>query len=513
MSKTFKSIKEILDLSKNNLLEDELYQSSHKQYLKKLDEVYDDNIIELNDPVENIIELNDPVENIIELTELVEENHSAMNTNDTAVRENNNIIHLNNELLNQDKVKIEEFNNGLTLEKDESIIDLIEEATDEDSAVVDLSIIESNDPPSKTLLKETKETNETVPVKTSNDQINESIVANQTNETVPVETSNDQINESIVANQTKIDQLEENMVQVQDLTNKVQDIENQNNLLFDKFDDLVNQNLNLSDKLANDLDLKLDLSVSKIEEESSLKYQALDEKLINIETQTKDLKENIVDFQTQLSTSINNISNENKELLDTVNTKINAINEINSQAIIDLKIELGEIEPKIIKSLEEKQKNKTESEKLQEKFNEITKVLDMQNMRMSQLYHSNELKSSYDILQKNLQTNNNLSGKNLDTDSELSNKSVDNIIEELKRNNDKNFEDIKKQISKYEIKDFLDKTVPEDIETKLENSSERFDNLHDAREYVTTYLSNRTNNWIEKNQHKIDEISKKLLDN
>jgi hypothetical protein len=488
MSKTFKSIKEILDLSKNNLLEDELYQSSHKQYLKKLDEVYDDNIIELNDPVENIIELNDPVENIIELTELVEENHSAMNTNDTAVRENNNIIHLNNELLNQDKVKIEEFNNGLTLEKDESIIDLIEEATDEDSAVVDLSIIESNDSPSKTLLKET-------------------------NETVPVETSNDQINESIVANQTKIDQLEENMVQVQDLTNKVQDIENQNNLLFDKFDDLVNQNLNLSDKLANDLDLKLDLSVSRIEEESSLKYQALDEKLINIETQTKDLKENIVDFQTQLSTSINNISNENKELLDTVNTKINAINEINSQAIIDLKIELGEIEPKIIKSLEEKQKNKTESEKLQEKFNEITKVLDMQNMRMSQLYHSNELKSSYDILQKNLQTNNNLSGKNLDTDSELSNKSVDNIIEELKRNNDKNFEDIKKQISKYEIKDFLDKTVPEDIETKLENSSERFDNLHDAREYVTTYLSNRTNNWIEKNQHKIDEISKKLLDN
>jgi len=485
MSKTFKSIKEILDLSKNNLLEDELYQSSHKQYLKKLDEVYDDNIIELNDPVENIIELNQPVENIIELTELVEENHSVMNANDTRVRKNNNIIHLNNELLNQDKVNIEEFNNGLTLEKDESIIDLIEEATDEDSSVVDLSIIESNDPPSKALPK----------------------VTNETNQTVPVETSNDQINESIVANQTKIEQLEE------DLTSKVQDIENQNNLLFDKFDDLVNQNLNLSDKLANDLDLKLDLSVSRIEEESSLKYQALDKKLINIEAQTKDLKENIVDFQTQLSTSINNISNENKELLDTVNIKINAINEINSQAIIDIKNELGEIEPKIIKSIEEKQKNKTESEKLQEKFNEITKILDMQNMRMSQLYHSNELKSSYDILQKNLQTNNNLSGKNLDTDSELSNKSVANIIEELKRNNDKNFEDIKKQISKYEIKDFLDKTVPEDIETKFENSSERFDNLYDAREYVTTYLSNRTNNWIEKNQHKIDEISKKLLDN
>ena len=485
MSKTFKSIKEILDLSKNNLLEDELYQSSHKQYLKKLDEVYDDNIIELNDPVENIIELNQPVENIIELTELVEENHSVMNANDTRVRKNNNIIHLNNELLNQDKVKIEEFNNGLTLEKDESIIDLIEEATDEDSSVVDLSIIESNDPPSKALPK----------------------VTNETNQTVPVETSNDQINESIVANQTKIEQLEE------DLTSKVQDIENQNNLLFDKFDDLVNQNLNLSDKLANDLDLKLDLSVSRIEEESSLKYQALDKKLINIEAQTKDLKENIVDFQTQLSTSINNISNENKELLDTVNIKINAINEINSQAIIDIKNELGEIEPKIIKSIEEKQKNKTESEKLQEKFNEITKILDMQNMRMSQLYHSNELKSSYDILQKNLQTNNNLSGKNLDTDSELSNKSVANIIEELKKNNDKNFEDIKKQISKYEIKNFLDKTVPEDIETKFENSSERFDNLYDAREYVTTYLSNRTNNWIEKNQHKIDEISKKLLDN
>ena len=47
----------------------------------------------------------------------------------------------------------------------------------------------------------------------------------------------------------------------------------------------------------------------------------------------------------------------------------------------------------------------------------------------------------------------------------------------------------------------------------MTQAPERFDNLHDARNFVTNSLSKQTANWIEENQEKIDEISKKLLDN
>ena len=52
--------------------------------------------------------------------------------------------------------------------------------------------------------------------------------------------------------------------------------------------------------------------------------------------------------------------------------------------------------------IEEKQKNKSESEKLQDKFDQMSKIMDMQNMRMLQMYHSSELQHSHSM-QKNME--------------------------------------------------------------------------------------------------------------
>ena len=137
----------------------------------------------------------------------------------------------------------------------------------------------------------------------------------------------------------------------------------------------------------------------------------------------------------------------------------------------------------------------------------------MQNMRMSQLYHSTELQNSQKILQKNMETGNQPVETANSLNPELSNRLVDNIINELKNYNDKNFQDMKKQMSNFETNNWLDKINPTSLEKKFTQTPERFDNLHDARNFVVNSLSKQTTDWIKENQQKIDEISKKLLDN
>ena len=68
-------------------------------------------------------------------------------------------------------------------------------------------------------------------------------------------------------------------------------------------------------------------------------------------------------------------------------------------------------------------------------------------------------------------------------------------------------------MSNFGKNNLLEKINPTSLEKKLIEAPERFDNLHDARNFVVNSLSKQTINWIEENQQKIDEISKKLLDN
>ena len=522
MSNLYKSIKETLNQTKKALLEDNQYKKANQNYLNELNKIYGDNIIDLNVSVSDSLKNkstildNNKNDNIIYLqNEIISNldtsgNDIVINLTDEIKKEADKlepIIELTKEAtseLNEDKVSalVEEE----AVEKEAIIDDLIEEKSLEDE-IIDQSINNVN------------QTEEVFDLNTNNDNIvadTAEVIENNIQDS-PSAAINEKFHDEIIANKIKIDQLETSISQIEDLSGKVQDIENQNNLLFDKLDDLVNQNLNLSDKLDNDLDLKLDIASVKIDEKSDLKYKALEEKVLNIQTemlnQTQNLKDNFETLQTQLTNSMSQMSNEKNEILESVNLKMNTVNENSVNAINLLKQELEGIEPKIFKSIEEKQKNKTESEKLQDRFNDITKILDMQNMRMSQLYHSNELQNSQKILQKNMETDNRPVDTLNNLNPELTNRLVETITQELKNYNDKNFHDIKKQMSNFETNNLLEKIDPISLEKKFTQAPERFDNLHDARNFVTNSLSKQTANWIEENQQKIDEISKKLLDN
>ena len=527
MSNSYKSIKDTLNQTKKALLEDKKYKEANQSYLEKLNEIYGDNVIDLNDTISDH-----------------QKNKSSIAENDN----NDNIIYLQNEIINDLENSDNDTIINLTEEikdetdKSETIIDLTNELNedtkndeiDEKLVASELNdvIVDKEEIKDDTNVKKIVETETTDQVISETNQTEEVIDQDINNNNVPTGTieiddeniqksasivDSEQFNDEIIANKIKIDQLESNISQIEDLSSKVQDIENQNNLLFDKLDDLVNQNLNLSDKLDNDLDLKLDIASVKIDEKSDLKYKALEEKMLNIQTemlnQTQNLKDNFENLQSQLTSSMSQMSNEKNEILENVNLKMNTFNENSVNAINLLKQELEGIEPKIFKNIEEKQKNKTESEKLQDRFNDITKILDMQNMRMSQLYHSTELQNSQKILQKNMETGNQPVETANSLNPELSNRLVDNIINELKNYNDKNFQDMKKQMSNFETNNWLDKINPTSLEKKFTQTPERFDNLHDARNFVVNSLSKQTTDWIKENQQKIDEISKKLLDN
>ena len=525
MSNLYKSIKETLNQTKKALLEDNQYKKANQNYLNELNKIYGDNIIDLN----------------VSTSDNLKNKSTILDNN-----KNDNIIYLENEIVDNLETSGKDTIINLTEEiKNESdelepIIDLTKEVTSElneekvitvaeekivEKEVIIEKLIEAKDLEDETidqLNSEINQTEEVLDLNANKDNISADTtdtaeVIENDNQNSPSEVISKQFNDELIVNKIKIDQLETSISQIEDLSGKVQDIENQNNLLFDKLDDLVNQNLNLSDKLDSDLDLKLDLASVKIDEKSDLKYKALEEKVLNIQSemlnQTQNLKDNFENLQTQLTNSMSQMSNEKNEILESVNLKMNTVNENSVNAINLLKQELEGIEPKIFKSIEEKQKNKTESEKLQDRFNDITKILDMQNMRMSQLYHSNELQNSQKILQKNMETGNRPVDTLNNLNPELTNRLVETITQELKNYNDKNFHDIKKQMSNFETNNLLEKIDPISLEKKFTQAPERFDNLHDARNFVTNSLSKQTANWIEENQQKIDEISKKLLDN
>jgi len=527
MSNSYKSIKDTLNQTKKALLEDKKYKEANQSYLEKLNEIYGDNVIDLNDTIsdhqknKNSIPENNNNDNIIYLqNEIINDLNSS--DNDTIINlteeikdetdKSETIIDLTNEL-NEDTKNDEIDEKLVASELNDVIVD--KEEIKDDTNVKKIVEIETTDQ----VISETNQTEEVIDQDINNNNVPTGTIEID-DENIQKSASivdSEQFNDEIIANKIKIDQLESNISQIEDLSSKVQDIENQNNLLFDKLDDLVNQNLNLSDKLDNDLDLKLDIASVKIDEKSDLKYKALEEKMLNIQTemlnQTQNLKDNFENLQSQLTSSMSQMSNEKNEILENVNLKMNTFNENSVNAINLLKQELEGIEPKIFKNIEEKQKNKTESEKLQDRFNDITKILDMQNMRMSQLYHSTELQNSQKILQKNMETGNQPVETANSLNPELSNRLVDNIINELKNYNDKNFQDMKKQMSNFETNNWLDKINPTSLEKKFTQTPERFDNLHDARNFVVNSLSKQTTDWIKENQQKIDEISKKLLDN
>ena len=492
MSKPLISIKEILENYKSKLLEEKSYQQSHKNYLNELNQIYGDKIIDLKDVTDN--------KNINKNLKVVEKRNLQIN--------DNKIIYLNNEVTNE-----------LIFDNKEKIINLTEEFIDLSEEIIDLSeeIIEedysSKSPSIHENYKEASDSNSTVK---------------------PIQESK---SEETIFNQFKLDQLENSLKKKKKLNNKTQDHEKQNDLLFNKLDDLTNQNLDLSDKIDKDLDHKIGLALSKIEEQSILKIRLFDEKITNIQDQTERLKDDIDNSKNQMSETISDISNTKNELLETINSKIENVNEISSNDINNLKFDLDRIELKFLKNIEEKQKNSNNIlNEFQEKLNEMNNVLEIQN-NQNTLKKDFSPKNNTILLAENNDSpiiNNDIANKLIKTISELkdyndknfhdiktkiSNFETQNSFEkmngkvnELKDYNDQNFHEIKTKISNFEKKNLFETLQSIDLEKKFESSDKKFDNLYDAKEYVTASLANQTDNWIESNKQKIDEISKKLLE-
>ena len=122
-----------------------------------------------------------------------------------------------------------------------------------------------------------------------------------------------------------------------------------------------------------------------------------------------------------------------------------------------------------MKELKKKQKNKSESEKLQDKFDQLSKIMDMQNMRMLQMYHSNELQYSHSILQNNVDKKNSPTASvNLDSEK-ISNEFKKEVFPKLQKEIDKQFDQLKAQLSEYEIKSILDRIKTTDLNKEFKN--------------------------------------------
>jgi len=118
----------------------------------------------------------------------------------------------------------------------------------------------------------------------------------------------------------------------------------------------------------------------------------------------------------------------------------------------ELNQKVQNIEPELINKIEEKQKNKSESEKLQDKFDQMSKIMDLQNMRMLQMYHSSELQHSHSILQKNMETKTSApASEQKSIDPELISEEIKKeFFPKIQKEMDKQFNLLREQLSEYE---------------------------------------------------------------
>ena len=130
---------------------------------------------------------------------------------------------------------------------------------------------------------------------------------------------------------------------------------------------------------------------------------------VNLEKRFEDKINDLKNYNLKIENSLNSLNNKIDETLDNISTYRNEA----TQKIEELNQKVQNIEPELFNKIEEKQKNKSESEKLQDKFDQMSKIMDMQNMRMLQMYHSSELQHSHSILQKNMEAKTTVPEQNL----------------------------------------------------------------------------------------------------
>ena len=539
MDKTPNYIKKTLTEAKAELLKNEKLSVSREAYVQKLKEIFTDKVIELNDGIES--KMSSTGTGTSEVISQSIDTSSKVNISKRNTQKDNKIIFLNNEVIQNNLNEIDEANNELLLDTNDDVIELKDEITDNEK-IIQLSE-EVHD---EILLSD--EIIENQPIDLDDEILNEQ-------KNIPIE-------ENLTVSKSA-EFKEGDSQKFETLNEKINDLDINSSELSEKLDELLDQKNLFSEKFNDELDLKLTEALnrsednlenklnninntyheefSKYENETNKNFANLEDQIgqlndqfisiqnninsisnkldaeLNPENQTEQKAEELKDFNIKIENALNNIDNKIVETLDKIsehktqiNERIDNIKNITDEKISNLSETIKNIEPEVIKTLEEKQKNKSESEKLQDKFDQLSKIMDMQNMRMLQMYHSAELQHSHSILKDNLKSK--AKGSSDNENPEFIFESIKKeLFPKIRKEMDLQFDILREQMSEFEIKSILDKVNTKDISKEFKKPTKKFTNLFDAKKYIKNNISKKYRDWIKDNDSAIDEIAKKLL--
>ena len=539
MKKTPIYIKKTLDEIRLELLKDKKLKLSRQLYTQKLKEIFNEQVIDLKDGMETKMSSTGTDKTVV----ISSSKETSSQSKSRQTNNNNKIIFLNNEVVEQNLSEIDEANNDLSNfgNLDESIIELKDEVSNtNDQKIIDL--IEEVDE----IINLTNEVAERV---VSNKENNYEKTFND--EVAKEEITTPQIfsNEQLEMLNAKINDLDLNS---SELTEKLDELLNQKNIFSEKFNDELDVKLtealnrseeSLENKL-NNINDNYHQEFEKYEDEANKNFANLEDQIVQLNTQFNDIQNNISSISNKIDDNINQLNNpqkisENLNIEKQIDEKIkdlkdynlkieNTLNNLHNkieetldnlsiyrneaiEKVDEINQKIQNIEPDLINKIEEKQKNKSESEKLQEKFEQISKVMDLQNMRMLQMYHSSELQNSHSILQNNMKQRNQDHESKDKTLKLIKDQMTEELYPNIQNEIEKQFKLLKEQLSNYEIKSILDKIQSTNISKEAKKPLKKFSNLFDAKKYVKGIVTKKSRDWIKENESSIENVAKKLL--
>ena len=495
---------EILDQKQNEIDEanDELFYTNQ-------------NIIELKDEIQDeknkkIIELIEEVDEIINLTDEVAETVTASSENKN--EEISPSQYPSSEIENTSSYTESVNEDDDLLQSNDDEIPIITEEKDEDefTSIPDELENENNSTPEEEPVSEPSPFEEDAVLENEN-----ILTTDQPSNNEKVQQDKEQVtmfsNEQIDFLSSKINDLD---LSSSELTEKLDELLDQKNIFSEKFNDELDIKLtealnrseeNLEGKI-NNINNTYHQEFQKYEDEANKNFANLEDQIGQINSQLDKITD-LQDYNLKIENSLNNLNNKIEETLE----KIYLYKNETTEKFDEINQKIKNMEPDLINKIVEKERNKSVSEKLQDKFDQMSKIMDMQNMRMLQMYHSSELQHSHSILQKNMETKNSKSENKVNTEI-FSDELKKEVFPKIQKEMDKQFNLLKEQLSEYEIKSVLDKIGSTDLNKEFKKPTKKFSNFFDAKKYVKNSISKKSRDWIKNNDIAIDEIAKKLLD-
>ena len=506
--------------STNNIQKKSDKNTTSKNIIFLNNEIINQNFSEIEEANNSLAFTED--ENIIELKdEINEENENIIELKDEVSEENENIIELKDEINEEvilEKQTLEDNNPSIVAIKDQHDYEEKVSSQAEEVQLIQPKI-ESDDEIAQINKNFSSEQLEMLNVKINDLDLNSTELSEKLDELLDQKNLfSEKFNDELDIKLTEaLNRTEDN------LESKLNNVNNEYHNEFVKYEDEANKNFaHLENQITqineqyDNIQNNINLISSKIEKSNDVESKNENN---HLEKQFAEKINDLKNYNIKIEDSLNNINTKVLETLEKISNNKNETNELiqniknsTENQITEISKTIQNIEPEIIKNIEEKQKNKSESEKLQDKFDQLSKVMDMQNMRMLQMYHSSELQNSHGILKDNMSSKNQNENKSTSISSDMIREELKKeLFPQIQKDMEKQFDLLKKQLSEYEIKSILDKMSSADINKEFKKPTKKFDNLFDAQKYVKSTITKKSKEWIKNNEHLVEEIAKKLL--